>query len=304
VPWFAGSKTKGNGLLGYLEVLRGSATDPVADLARAANEPGPVVFDTASLDLDTGKRRPTRLKLEEAAEIDPAGTVAARELAEWLAWRDGYGDRHHRPAAIASPSSDESDEEAPIVSRSGVGTASTLPPGVTGADIGTVVHEVMEKLDLAAPGDVAGIARAVALAKGLPSEIVDEVAPIIENGLRSDVIRRACSASKTWRELPFCVARDGGTFEGKIDLVFEEADGLVIVDYKTNLFDDDDTSALREHYRAQAEAYGLALSAVSDRPAKEVVLLFMRGPKEEPIPVDADPESVERGLAALIRAEQ
>jgi ATP-dependent exoDNAse (exonuclease V) beta subunit len=259
-----------------------------------------VAFDTASLDLDTRKRRPTRLKVEEAAEIDPAGTAAARERAEWCAWRDGYGARHHRPAAIASPSSAGSDEEAPIVSRSGAGAASTLPPGVTGADVGTVVHEVMEKLDLEAPGDVTETARAVALAKGLPAEIVDEVTPIIEKGLKSDVIIRASAASKVWRELPFCIARDGGTIEGKIDLVFEEADGLVIVDYKTNLFDDDDTSALREHYRAQAEAYGLALSAVSDRPVKEVVLLFMRGPKEEPIPIDADPESVEKGLSALV----
>ena len=301
VPWFAGGKTKGNGLLGYLEILSESATEPVADLARAAKEPGPVVFDTASLDLDTGKRRPTRLKLEDAAEIDPAGTVAAQERAEWRTWRDGYGDRHHRPAVIVSPSSAESDEEAPIASRSGA-RASTLPPGVTGADVGTVVHEVMEKLDLAAPGDVAGIARAVALAKGLPSEIADEVAPVIENGLRSDVIRRACGASKAWRELPFCVARDDGTIEGKIDLVFEEADGLVIVDYKTNLIEAGGTAALREQYRAQAEAYALAMSAVSDRPVKEVVLLFLRGPKEESIPVDADPESVEKGLSALIDA--
>ncbi len=158
----------------------------------------------------------------------------------------------------------------------------------------------MEKLDLADPGDVAGIARAVALAKGLPSEIADEVVPVIEKGLGSDVMRRASAASEVWRELPFCVARDGGTIEGKIDLVFEEAGGLVIVDYKTNVLDSDDTSALRERHRAQAEAYGLALSAVSDRPVKEVVLLFMRGPKEESIPVDADPESVERGLSALV----
>jgi ATP-dependent helicase/nuclease subunit A len=300
VPWFSGGKTKGSGLLEYLQVMSEGATGPVADLARAAKEPGPVAFDTASLDLDARKRRPTRINIEEAAEIDPAGTTAARERSEWLAWREGYGGRHHRPAAIASPSSAESDEEAQTAGGAGA-AASTLPPGVTGADVGTVVHEVMEKLDLSEPGDIAAIARAVALAGGLPSAAVDEVVPVIESGLRSDVIRRARAASRMWRELPFCIARGGGTVEGKIDLIFEEEDGLVIVDYKTNLFDGD-TSALREHYRAQAEAYGLALSAVSDRPVKEVVLLFMRGPKEEPIPVDADPGSVEKGLAALIDA--
>jgi ATP-dependent exoDNAse (exonuclease V) beta subunit len=62
VPWFAGGKTKGAGLLEHLEVLSEGATEPVADLAHAAKEPGPVAFDTASLDLDTRKRRPTRLK--------------------------------------------------------------------------------------------------------------------------------------------------------------------------------------------------------------------------------------------------
>ena len=63
-------------------------------------------------------------------------------------------------------------------------------------------------------------------------------------------------------------------------------------------------AALAKHYRPQAEAYAISLSAVTDRPVKEVVLLFMRGPKEEPIPVDADPESVERGLSALLSDRQ
>ena len=85
-----------------------------------------------------------------------------------------------------------------------------------------------------------------------------------------------------------------------MDLVFEEDGGLVIVDYKTDVLGDGGTAELREHYRGQAEAYGLALAAVARRPVKEVVLFFMRGPKEEPIPVDADPESVEKGLVALV----
>jgi ATP-dependent helicase/nuclease subunit A len=116
---------------------------------------------------------------------------------------------------------------------------------------------------------------------------------------------RARAAARLWRELPFAVAREGGTIEGTIDLVFEEPDGLVVVDYKTNALGDDPektAAALREHYRPQAEAYAFALSAVSDRPVKEVVLLFMRGPIEEPIPVDTDPGSVEQGLRDLLAA--
>ena len=177
-----------------------------------------------------------------------------------------------------------------------------LPPGVTGADIGTLVHAVMEKLDFEQPGAVVEITRAVALSSGLPEEAAEKAAAPIEDALKSPVLERARGAARVWRELPFCLARDGATIEGKMDLVFEEKDGLVIVDYKTNLIEAGGTAALREKYRGQAGAYGLALAAVTDRPVKEVVLLFMRGPKEEPIPVDADPESVESGLAALIRA--
>jgi hypothetical protein len=42
------------------------------------------------------------------------------------------------------------------------------------------------------------------------------------------------------------------------------------------------------------------LSVVSDLPVKEVVLLFMRGPVERPIPVEADPGSVEEALGKLV----
>ena len=88
-----------------------------------------------------------------------------------------------------------------------------------------------------------------------------------------------------------------------MDLVFEEDDGLVIVDYKTNALGSDPKGAaavLAEHYRPQAEAYAVALSAISDLPVREVVMLFMRGPCEETIPVEADAGSVEAGLAELL----
>jgi ATP-dependent helicase/nuclease subunit A len=148
----------------------------------------------------------------------------------------------------------------------------------------------------------------VALSKGLPSSVAEEAARIVATGLGSKVLDRARAAldnSRLWRELPFCIAREGGTVEGTMDLVFEEEDGLVIVDYKANFLGDDHeraVAALTEHYGPQAEAYGLALSAVSDRPVKEVVLLFMRGPYEETIPVESGTGSREQGLAQLIAA--
>jgi len=330
VPWYV--KGKKAGLLPHLETMRQAATETVENLADAAHLEGPVAFDALALDPEAEKRRPTRLSVEEAAEIDPATTTAELERQEWASWLAGYAERHHSPAVIATPSSAESDEDAPEAPRGGAGAAE-LPPGITGADIGNVVHEVMERLDLAAGSEadaVRAAAEAVALSKGLPPDVADEAAGIVDTGLRSDVMRRALAAlvagGGLWRELPFCIARAGGTVEGTMDLVFEEEDGLVVVDYKTNLLGgaagvagsagelgsraagsgaaDPDAEAaasvLAEHYRPQAEVYGAALSVVSDRPVKEVVLLFMRGPVERAIPVDGNPGSVEKSLSSLV----
>ncbi|MCK5597241.1 MAG: hypothetical protein KAJ04_07320, partial [Candidatus Eisenbacteria sp.] len=216
VPWFAGGRRKkGNGLLKHLEALMASSGTPVTDLRAVRSEPGPVAFDATALDLDARRRRPTRLKTEAAAAIDPSTTNAARERDEWMEWLSGYGDRHHEPARIVSPSSAAQGKDA---GRSG--GAGELPPGVTGADIGTLVHAVMEKLDFEQPGAVVEITRAVALSSGLPEEAATPSAALIEGALKSPVLERTRSAARVWRELPFCLARDGATIEGKMDLVF------------------------------------------------------------------------------------
>ena len=62
-----------------------------------------------------------------------------------------------------------------------------------------------------------------------------------------------------------------------IDLLEEEDDGLVVVDYKTDSLDTDEEVAARSgHYRVQVGAYALALQEATGWPVKEVVLLFLQ----------------------------
>ena len=69
--------------------------------------------------------------------------------------------------------------------------------------------------------------------------------------------------------------------EGFIDLLFDEGDGLVVVDYKTDSIETEEEIAARSvHYRIQAGAYALALQEVTGRVVKEVVLLFLQ-PRQE-----------------------
>jgi ATP-dependent helicase/nuclease subunit A len=61
---------------------------------------------------------------------------------------------------------------------------------------------------------------------------------------------------------------------GVIDLAFREADGWVIVDYKTDAVDDGDPSELVKHYRPQVEAYAAAWQGLVGEPVKERGLYF------------------------------
>ena len=74
---------------------------------------------------------------------------------------------------------------------------------------------------------------------------------------------------------------EGGIVEGFIDLLFEEDDGLVIVDYKTDALGVDQTAEAANRYRIQGGAYALALQQVTGKPVKEVVFLFLQPQREE-----------------------
>ena len=89
--------------------------------------------------------------------------------------------------------------------------------------------------------------------------------------------------------------------EGFIDLLFEEGDGLVVVDYKTDSLETEQEIAARSgHYRIQAGAYALALQEATGRSVKEVVLLFLQ-PRQEVVwrDVSALLEEARNALAAV-----
>jgi len=62
--------------------------------------------------------------------------------------------------------------------------------------------------------------------------------------------------------------------EGVIDLAFREADGWVIVDYKTDVGTDPDFPERRAAYRLQVDLYSEAWTRLTGEPVKERVLFF------------------------------
>jgi len=126
-----------------------------------------------------------------------------------------------------------------------------------------------------------------------------EISDLVQWAIDSGVVRRAVSSGRYYREVFVSAPIEGILVEGFLDLLFEEADGLVIVDYKTDsLSGEDEIRQTTERYRIHGGAYALALDPSSGRPAKEVVFLFLQ-PREEVVLKDMSMLHDEAGRSIL-----
>ncbi|MBQ4596562.1 MAG: PD-(D/E)XK nuclease family protein, partial [Firmicutes bacterium] len=151
------------------------------------------------------------------------------------------------------------------------------------AEIGTVMHLVMEKLDFSR-----------ALEEGAPY-IEEKVTGLLEAGDLSEeeravidienaaaffgeeVGKRAACALRLEKEREFILQKEingaKAIVQGIIDCYFEEEDGLVLVDYKNSFMGDrvsEDT--IVDRYKGQIELYKEALEAAEGKPVKEAYL--------------------------------
>jgi ATP-dependent helicase/nuclease subunit A len=157
--------------------------------------------------------------------------------------------------------------------------------GRAGTALGRAVHAVLQSIDLATGGDLDGAARAQAAAEGIAARGA-EVARMVTAALNAPSLREAVAVGRYWRELYVAAPADGVTVEGFIDLLYETPDGLVVVDYKTDVVPGEaDLDAAVARYRLQGAAYALALQEALGRPVARCVFVFVqpRGAREQTI---------------------
>ncbi len=145
---------------------------------------------------------------------------------------------------------------------------------------GTAVHEL---LDMAShSSDIHWQAQALAIAteNGVPASRVDELVETVQAVIASDIWKRSRAATRCYSELPFDVPgeRDGqpAIIRGVIDLIFEEPDGWVIVDYKSDNINVDDIDSLSEFYRPQLAEYAHYWRSLTGFKVKEQGLYLTR----------------------------
>ena len=100
----------------------------------------------------------------------------------------------------------------------------------------------------------------------------------------------AGSTRRHWRELFVAVPVAGGVLEGFVDLVLEEGDGLVVVDYKTDRTGGRPGLELAAaRYGPQVASYALALEEATGKTVHRCVLVFVgEGPAVEVVLEGAD----------------
>ena len=152
--------------------------------------------------------------------------------------------------------------------------------------MGRAVHAVLQSIDLATGDGLPDRARAQATAEGIPDR-EKEVAELAQVAVNSQIVRRAVASGRLWREVPVAspVGNDSNGFlHGFIDLLFEEKEGLVIVDYKTDSVDAKETQEAVERYRLQGGAYAYAIGKATGKPVKEVLFLYLKPQRAETLP--------------------
>jgi ATP-dependent exoDNAse (exonuclease V) beta subunit len=79
----------------------------------------------------------------------------------------------------------------------------------------------------------------------------------------------ADAAGRCYRETPVTLrTADGGLVEGHVDLAFEDGDGFVVVDFKT----DRELEGALDRYTAQVQVYAGAIARATGKPARGVLL--------------------------------
>jgi ATP-dependent helicase/nuclease subunit A len=221
-----------------------------------------VVVDADTLPHATAARETVNPR--ELAAAEGGDAAAARWEAQRAVLLEAGGYRPFVPIAAVKAALRDAPSE---------GVAAASPAG---RHFGSLVHRVLEwtSFEDATPQSVQAMADALAPSFGLDAEAGRRAGEAAWSAIGLPVMARARRATRLWRELPLCFPDGADLIEGVIDLVFEEAGGLVIVDYNTDRIAPEQAVAQAAHHAPQLQLYGRGLAQAWGLPVVERLVLF------------------------------
>lgn len=250
----------------------GPATPPAVEVPGPAGGADPPSFDAVFAARDGWVAA-------RAALVEPfrqARTVSATGVAESVqAARSGAlrADAHQTgvvESILPLPEQDDdhadtADGDGPLVRRRGrAGTA-----------VGQAVHAALQVLDLTRPVEVAAVVRQQCALESI-EPLAETVERLVASALASDAVGLA-ARHRHHKELYVAAPFGQRVLEGYVDLLVETAEGLVVIDYKTDTVSSDaEVDAKLDRYELQAASYAVALEAVTGQTVSECRFVFCR----------------------------
>ena len=214
---------------------------------------------------DFGPQQPPTCEtvpIDEAAMTEAFGTIAGR-------WQTS---QQHSYATAAA-------KEISVVPS---GLHHVSGSGEHGTEWGTVIHFLLEAVMRTPEADCHALARMALAEQGLDPAVAPAAVRVVEQVTSSDIWVRALNSKQWLVEVPFVTritAEQSTTglptmLRGVIDLTFEEQDGWVVVDYKTDVVTEDRLQSLVDHYQGQIATYASVWQAMLGQQVKESGLYF------------------------------
>jgi ATP-dependent exoDNAse (exonuclease V) beta subunit len=144
-----------------------------------------------------------------------------------------------------------------------------------GAIFGKLVHRLFEKLDWSQPGLLEKMVEIEGKDLGATGPIIKRAGQMVKEAISSPFLQRVIKSGNYQKEVPFTYKDNGTIFEGVMDVVFKEGDGLVVLDFKTDLVKEGNLNPKIEHYKPQAKVYSDAIRTIFGKPPTEVILFFL-----------------------------
>ncbi|RIK12882.1 MAG: DNA helicase UvrD [Acidobacteria bacterium] len=259
----------------------------VVSLHRAADSKART---SAKLMADAGATDPALTVPLERLRVPEGPPVAGRaepqivlpDLEQWSTRVDGARRRAQQDAAVVASGLEGTEPEIVLAGHDDEAGSHkgprdlVLPPwskGRYGSAVGRAVHGVLQTVDLSADEPPAGVVEEQCLAEGVTVH-VSLVTDLVRSALASPLVRAAALA-RHWRESYVGTVLDDGTLlEGYVDLLFEDEDGLVVVDYKTDAIPSAALDSRVAYYAPQMRAYAACLQAATGRPVRSELLFL------------------------------
>ena len=279
-------------------VIRHQAAEELRKLAKwEGNFPGEVAnhpsswqisfYDKNGVQLTSAKEDSNETRWQQVRKLEKVEVpeVYQQFIEGRLNWRYPYRDMTILPAKLAV--SEIKERFAPrLLERPQFLQEHTA---LSGAEKGSALHTVLQHLNLRKNY---GLVELEELVMDLVKReiLTEEQAEVIDSRqiatfLTSDLGVRLRKAKEIYQEMPFSfalnvkelyedveTAKETILVQGVIDVLFEEEDGLVLLDYKTDYTEEDTVRTLIETYRVQLDLYAKAVQKILSQPVKEKIL--------------------------------